>query len=50
MKELGFKESFALVALNGLDTDRMTTAKKIAMRSIIATEKLEKFLKKRGLI
>ena len=44
MKELGFKESFALVALNGLDPDQMTTAKKIALRSIIAAEKLEKFL------
>ena len=44
MKELGFKESFALVALNGLDPDQMTTAKRIALRSIAAAEIIEKYL------
>lgn len=45
MSELTLSKQFALIALNGLDSTHMSTAKKVALRSIMAASVLEEFIK-----
>lgn len=44
MSELSLHERFAIIALNGLQVETMTVAKKLAVRGIMAAEILEKYL------
>lgn len=44
MKDLKLHERFAIIALNGLEVETMTTAKKLALRGIKAAELLENWL------
>lgn len=44
MRELSLHERFAIIALNGLEVERMETAKKLAIRGIKAAELLENYL------
>lgn len=44
MLELGLHERFAVVALNGLEVESMTTAKKLALKGIAAAKLMESYL------
>lgn len=49
MSELSLHERFAIIALNGLQVETMTVAKKLAVRGIMAAEILEKYLNEESL-
>ena len=49
MSELSLHERFAIIALNGLQVETMTVAKKLAIRGIMAAEILEKYLNEESL-
>lgn len=44
MKELSLHERFAIIALNGLEVETMVSAKKLAVRGIMAAKILENYL------
>lgn len=49
MSELSLHERFAIIALNGLQVETMTVAKKLTVRGIMAAEILEKYLNEESL-
>lgn len=49
MSELSLHERFAIIALNGLQVETMTVAKKLAVRGIMAAQILENYLNEKCL-